>query len=114
MLRVALQRLAVAGDCEIGRAEAFLVDLANPAVNRGLFPWLVGDALGAEAALVGLDDARQSPARNNSSSNARKACASLGSARNRSRWRSSRGVKASPRAFGGVISRLHRPPGAES
>ena len=34
-----------------------MVDLADPAVNRGLFARLVGDALGAEAALVDLDDA---------------------------------------------------------
>ncbi len=58
VLRVDLQRLAVAGDRVLGVAEALVVDLADPAVDRSLFARLVDDVVGAEAALVDLDDAR--------------------------------------------------------
>ena len=58
MLRVDLQRLAVASDREIGLVEALVADLADPTVNCRQFARLVGDTLGAEPALVDLDDAR--------------------------------------------------------
>jgi len=58
VLRVELQRLAIAGDRAFGVAEALVVDLSDPAVDRSLFARLVDDVVGAEAALVDLDDAR--------------------------------------------------------
>jgi len=58
VLRVDLERLAVGGDREVGRTEAIVVDLADPAVNCCQFARLTGDAIGAQAALVDLDDTR--------------------------------------------------------
>jgi hypothetical protein len=57
VLRVDLQRLAVAGDRSIGLAEALVVDSADPAVNRRQFARLVGNTRGAQPVFVDLDDA---------------------------------------------------------